>query len=39
MDSNAKPDQAEVSFTLDASEEKLLEEFGTLMSAEYNYLV
>lgn len=28
----------EVSFELDASEEKLLEEFGTLMSAEYNYM-
>jgi hypothetical protein len=27
----------EISFELDASEEKMLEEFGTLMSAEYNY--
>jgi predicted nuclease of restriction endonuclease-like RecB superfamily len=32
------PEQTEVSFMLDASEEKLLEEFGTLMSAEYNYI-
>lgn len=30
--------EASASFQLDESEGKLLEEFGTLMSAEYNYI-
>jgi hypothetical protein len=30
--------QGELSFDLDATEEELLEEFGLLMAAEYNYM-
>jgi hypothetical protein len=30
---------AEVTFELDDDETALLEEFGTLMSAEYNYIM
>jgi hypothetical protein len=32
------PTESNVTFELDSTEESLLEEFGTLMSAEYNYI-
>lgn len=34
---NLDAKESDLSFELDASEEELLEEFGVLVAAEYNY--
>ncbi|WP_268960909.1 hypothetical protein [Nonomuraea cypriaca] len=38
MEQDDKKVETPSEFTLETHEEQLLEEFGTLMSAEYNYM-